>query len=127
MRRTAAILLTISLLLCCTACAGFDIAAVTGEWKLTHIDGYTVENYAELVGAELSQAEMSVTVTESSYISRTAAGTEEYPIRIVSDGFEVLSDGEVLITVRRNKTEDNLYYNVDLGGDTVELILKRTG
>ncbi len=127
MRKTAAILLTISLLLCCTACAGFDISAVTGEWKLTHIDGYTVANYAELVGAELSQTEMSVTVTESSYISRTAAGTEEYPIRIVSDGFEVLSNGEALITVRRNIEEDNLYYSVDLGGDTVELILQRTG
>lgn len=123
MKKLVATLLLLAMTLTMTACGALDISKIEGEWTLSTIGGVSIEEYAEAIGASVTDCYVNWTVSDDNVLSINSVVSSSFDISIKSNGFEIMKDSSIVMSVVYK--DDTLTYSVDYGNGLVEHVLVR--
>ena len=113
-----------------TACGGLDMNKIKGDWTVSTINGMSPAEFAASVGTPEFAGCTNYTITDKTFESSNIAldGTTQgtsLPISVKANGFEVLQDGQVFMSVAYDDKADTLSFGADIGGTQLNTVLKR--
>lgn len=123
--RMAAIILAVGL----TGCGRVSYDDITGDWTTKTVNGLTVEEYADSLGVDKTQAATNMTITDDDKIASASAGaSQNFVYARKSDGIEVKEEDNdaALMFMKYDKDAKTLTYSVDLGsGQTMTIVMEK--
>ncbi|MBP1542508.1 MAG: hypothetical protein J6A16_00315 [Oscillospiraceae bacterium] len=128
MKKLIAFIAVLAMTVLCTACAGkVDISKIKGDWTISTINGYTLEEYAETIGTDKTEAIVNITVTDDTFTSTNITGSQSFKYDEAADGIQVKDDaGNLLAKVLYDSEKDSISYTLSLGnGNSIECVFAR--
>lgn len=125
----AAIMLVAAMVLSIASCGGLDMSKIKGDWIMSTINGKSVADYAAESGypEAYAQKQYNFTDKQMTVSSIGASGTVETysgDLTVKSNGVNATVNG-VDFGFLYDEKADTLTYNVTIGSDSYEYVLKK--
>lgn len=121
MKKLMALVMTVVMLIACTACSGgIDISKIKGDWTISTVNGTDTEEYFASQGiTDPAQAHGNVTINDDgTLIVTNNAGSLTYNYEKRANGVEVKQDGKLILSFAYDSSADTLTYAVTDGTNT---------
>ena len=109
---------------CLTACGTVE-KDVEGDWTTDTINGKPVADWAAEKGTNVAGAASNMNVKSGKITVTNSAMSQTYDAEYKSNGFEVKSNGTVVMSIAYDSSAKTLSYKVNVNGEENTYVMKK--